>query len=182
METRTECRRRPWRSARARPCRADASAACRTDEGLEHQIELPRRRERALAAAHGTLRVGLTGRAFDPRIVGAKAILALLAVDEWIGESRDVPRRLPHLGMHQDRGVQALDVFARVDHRPPPALLDVLLELDAQRTVVPDGTEAAIDIGRLIYVAEPVGQRNDVIHDFASSYGSGGGRHKEAGS
>src|SRR2546422_1128764 len=40
---------------------------------------------------------------------------------------------------HENRGVQALDVLAVVDHRAPPALLDVFLELDAQRSVVQIG-------------------------------------------
>src|SRR2546430_12863732 len=45
----------------------------RPHEGLEHEVEHPRRRERAPAAAHGALRVGLAGCALDAGVVGAKA-------------------------------------------------------------------------------------------------------------
>ena len=88
----------------------------------------------------------MTGSSLDPGVVGAKPILALLAVDQWIGESRDVPGRLPDFRMHQDGRVQSLDVLALVDHRPPPPLLDVLFELDAQWAIVPDRPEPAIDL------------------------------------
>src|SRR5216110_1035520 len=59
--------------------------------------------------------------------------------------NRHVTRGFPYLGVHQDRRVQAFDVLAIVDHRAPPALLDVFLQLDAQRSVVPHRAE---EIGR----------------------------------
>ena len=146
----------------------------RPHERLEHQIELPRRGERAFAAAHGALGVRLAGCALDLGIVGPKAVLALLAIHERIGEPGQMPRCLPDLGMHQDRGVEALDVVAFMHHRPPPALLDVLLELDAERSVIPHGAKAAIDLGGLKYEAAPFCQRHELLHRFVCSCG----RHK----
>src|SRR5207249_6185206 len=137
----------------------------RAHERLEHEVEHARRRQRALAAAYGTLRRRLARRALDPRIVGAKPVLAMLAVHEGIGEAGHVSRRLPYLGMHQDRGVEPLDVLTLVHHGAPPALLDVLLELDAQRPVVPHGAEATVDLGRLKHEAAPLGERHQLLHD-----------------
>ena len=99
----------------------------RPHERLEHEVELPRLGQRALHAARGTLRVGRARRALDLRIVGAKALLAVAAVDERIGEAGDVAARLPHPRMHQDRRVEPLDVVARADHRVPPAILEFFL-------------------------------------------------------
>src|SRR5258708_6845596 len=140
-------------------------------ERLEHQIELARGGERALAAAHGTLRVRLARRAFDLRIVRPEPVLALLAVHEGVGEAGDVPGCLPDLGVHQNGGVEAFDVVTLVHHRPPPALFDVLLELDTERPVVPHGAKPAVDLGGLKHEAAPPCQRHELFHDFVCSYG-----------
>src|SRR5262249_60128581 len=116
----------------------------------------------APATAHRTLCVRLPRRPLDALIVGAEAILALLAIHERIGEAGDVTGRLPDLGMHQDGGVEAFDVVTLVDHRTPPALLDVFLQLDAERPVVPDGAEAAVDLGGLKHEAAPLGRRHEL--------------------
>src|SRR5688572_27378270 len=68
----------------------------RPHERLEHEVEHARAAQRALRAAHGTLRIGLTRRSLDARVVGAEAALAVHAVDERIRERRDVAARLPH--------------------------------------------------------------------------------------
>ena len=136
----------------------------RPHERLEHEVEHPRLGERPPAAADGALRVGLAGRALDARVVGAEAVLAVPAVDQRIGEAGDVAGRLPHPRMHQDGGVEALDVVARVDHRVPPAVLDVLLELDAERAVVPHRAEAAVDLGGLEDEAAALAEGDQLVH------------------
>src|SRR5262249_39432413 len=101
----------------------------------------------------------------DARIVRSKTVLAMTTVDEGIGKAGDVSRCLPHLRMHEDRGVESLDVVARVDHRTPPAILQVLLELDAERTVVPDGAEASVDLGGLEDESAPLCERHELVHE-----------------
>src|SRR6266568_8477844 len=140
-------------------------------ERLEHQVELAWRGEGPLAAADGALPVRLAGRALDPRVVGAKPVLTVLAIHQRIGEPGHMPRCLPNLGMHEDRGVEALDILPFVDHRAPPALLDVLLELDAERPVVPDGPQPAINLRRLKHEAAPLCQRHELIHGLVCSKG-----------
>ena len=92
---------------------------------------------------------GVPGVPLILRVVGAKALFTVLAIDERVGEPGDVAARLPHARVHEDGRIEPLDVVARADHRVPPPVLDVPLELDAERAVVPHGPGAAIDLGRL---------------------------------
>ncbi len=131
-------------------------------EGLEHQVELPRLGELAAALA------GMAGRqdaaALLGEVVGAEAHLALLAVDERVGEAGDVPRRLPDARVHQDRAVEPHDVAARPDHLTPPRFFDVALELDADRAVVPAAREPAVDLARLEDQAAALREVDDALH------------------
>ena len=70
-------------------------------------------------------------------MIGAEPLVARLALDEGIDESLDVAGRFPHLAREDDAGIKADDVVATLDHRAPPFALDVVLELDAERPVVP---------------------------------------------
>ncbi len=110
----------------------------RPHERLEHEVEQPRLGELALLVRSPGRLLGLRGQLRILELVGAEARLARLAVDQRIGEAGDVAARLPDARVHQDRRVEPLDVVARADHRVPPAVLEVLLQLDAERAVVPD--------------------------------------------
>jgi len=74
--------------------------------------------------------------------------MALSALNERVGEGAHVARGDPDLGVHEDAGIEADDVVTLLDHGTPPGLLDVVLELDAERPVVPDGVDAAVDLRR----------------------------------
>ena len=80
--------------------------------------------------------------------VGAVTFLRILVVDQRIVEGRNVSRSLPCAGVHEDRGVDAHDVFVELDHRIPPVALDVVLQLDAVLTVVVDGAQTVVDLAR----------------------------------
>ena len=117
---------------------------------------MPRLGERRPAAvrAGGRLR----------QVVRAEPLLAVPAVDERVGEAGDVAARLPHLGRHEDRGVEADDVVAQLDHRAPPGVPDVALQLDAERAVVPGRAEPAVDLARLEHEAPALGEGRDGLH------------------
>ena len=92
-------------------------------------------------------------------------LVAVQALDQRVVEHLDVTRGHPHLARQDDRAVQADDVVAAGDHRPPPLALDVLLELDAQRAVVPRGLGAAVDLAGLVDQATAFGQVCDGVDD-----------------
>ena len=154
-------------------------------EGLEHQVELPDVREVVLAAGgagdvvcldellHLRLREGvqglfqghaaLVGPVLD-ELVGTEPLLALTAVHKGIGEAAQVPRGLPGHGVHQNGRVQAHVVGALLDKLLPPGLLDVVLQLHAQRTVVPGVGKTAVDLAARKNKASAFAQRNQFIH------------------
>ena len=127
----------------------------RAHERLEHQVEAARRRERA--AVDGALEAEPLDDRGSRRSVAVrfsapgsssrrKRRWSVCALDERVAERPDVAGRDPHLGVHEDPGVEADDVVALLDHRPPPGALDVVLQLDPERPVVPDGVDAAVDL------------------------------------
>ena len=103
----------------------------------------------------------------EPAVVGR-------ALDERIAERADVPRRHPDLRVHQDPGVEADDVVALLDHRPPPRPLDVVLELDAEGAVVPHGVDAAVDLARGEDEAAPLASETIVSRSATAGATSAG--------
>ena len=106
-------------------------------------------------------------------LVGAETRFAFLAVDERVDEAGDVARGFPDARVHEDRGVDAFDVLA-IGHRAPPALLDVALELDAERAVVPAGVDAAVNLAGRKDEAAALAQRDQIRHVFKILRGTGG--------
>jgi hypothetical protein len=119
----------------------------RAEEGLQQAVEHLRLGPGAFGAAVGAgddaevdgVRVGdaLLPRVRLLQVVGAKALVAGLAFHQRVDELRDVSGGLPDRARKNDRGVQADDVVAPLDHGLPPLPLDVLLQLHAERSVVP---------------------------------------------
>src|SRR5262249_17576625 len=131
-------------------------------EGFEHQVEMTRLGQLA-AALTGVLR-GLLGTLRVAELVGPKALLALLAVDERVGEAGDVSGGFPDARVHQNGAVYADDVGARQHHLAPPCFLDVALELAADRTVVPATRQTAIDFARLERKPASFGEIYHLLH------------------
>ncbi len=130
----------------------------RADVGLEHQVEATGLGERALGAAVGA-GAGLG------QVVGPEALFAVPAVDERVGERLDVAARLPDPGVHEDGGVEADDVVPQLDHRPPPGVLDVALQEDAEGPVIPGRPEAAVDLAGREDEAAPLAQVDHALHE-----------------
>jgi hypothetical protein len=105
----------------------------------------------------------------EEQLVGAVALLAHLAVDERVGEAGDVARGLPDLRVHDDGGLDADDVVAAAHHVVPPAVADVLLQLGAERAVVEEAVEPAVDFGGLEDEAAALGERDDGVHVWGAA-------------
>ena len=132
------------------------------DGGLEHQVELTDGGEVVLAAdgadhvlvfgdesvhlvkAHG-VHVHL-GVLVADELVGAVAGLAGAAVQQGVREAGHVAGGDPGLGVHDNGGIEAHVVGALLHEFFQPCLFDVVLELDAQRAVVPAVGQTAVDL------------------------------------
>ena len=108
-----------------------------------------------LAAARAGVRV--------VELVEPEPLLALLAVDERVGEVRQVAGRLPHRRRAEDRRVEADDVVAQLHHRPPPGVLHVAEHQHAEGPVVVGGPEAAVDLGAREHEAAALAQVDDLV-------------------
>ncbi len=90
---------------------------------------------------------------------------AFFAFDDRIGEAGTrVPRGFPYLFVHQDGRIDAVHVAAGFDEHAPPEVLDILLQRETQRAVVPRSCEAAVYLGALIDEAAPLRKRHYLFH------------------
>jgi len=97
-------------------------------------------------------------------LIRAEALVALAAVHQRIGEAAQMAARHPGLGIHQDRRVEADVVGILLHELLPPGVLDVLLQLRAERTVVPGVGKAAVDLAAGEHKAAVLAQGNDLVH------------------
>src|SRR5258706_9589134 len=75
-----------------------------------------------------------------------------------------VAARLPNSRMHENRRIEPNHISAVLHRITPPNALHVVLELDAQRPVIPARARAAVNLARLKYKPAPLTQRHNLIH------------------
>src|SRR5262249_9723315 len=134
------------------------------DLGREHQVEAARLGEVVLGRA-----LSRAARRRVGELIGAEALLAGAAVDHRVAEVLDVTRRLPGPRVRDDRAVDALDVGALAHDPLPPERLQVLLELGAERPVVPEAVDPAIDLAGREDEAAARAQRDEIIHPLEAA-------------
>ncbi len=142
----------------------------RTEVGLEQAVEHLRLGVLAAGAAVRARHVGqvalrdLLRRALGVLLhqgVGAEALVAGVALHQRVDERLDVAGGRPHLARQDDRGVEADDVVAALHHELPPLPLDVVLELDAERPVVPSRPGTAVDLTARVHEATALAQADN---------------------
>ena len=97
-------------------------------------------------------------------LIRAETRLARLAVHQRVVEVADVSAGDPNLTVHQNRAVDADVVLALLNEFLPPRTLDVVLEFNAQRAVVPRVRQAAVDFRAGEHEAASLAQRNELVH------------------
>ena len=85
------------------------------------------------------------GVVFD-KIIRALTVSAFLAVHFRIGETRGMPRSLPHSAVHKYSRVHAERVFALLNELFPPGAFDVVLYFHAYGAVIPRVAHSAVNI------------------------------------
>src|SRR5690606_23251749 len=111
----------------------------------------------------GILDIAFGGIALLQMILAVPA-MAVLALHQRIMEDVHVSGRFPHPARQNHRGVQADDVIARMHHRTPPLTLDVLLQLYAERTVIPGRACTAVDVTAREYEPSALAQADNGVH------------------
>ena len=113
------------------------SSSTGAEVGAQQPVELLRLGPGAAGSAIGAgdFRERLALLLFE--MVGPEPLVARLALDQRIDESLDVAGGFPHLAREDDAGIEADDVVAALHHGAPPFALDVVLQLDTERPVVP---------------------------------------------
>ena len=98
------------------------------------------------------------------QVVLPEPLVALAAFHQRVTEILNVAAGLPSARVHEDGGVQPHHVVAPGDDRPPPGLLDVALQLHAQRPVVPRRAEAAVNLAALEHETAALGKGQHLVH------------------
>ena len=140
----------------------------RADERLEHEVELPRRGERA-AALRAARRVGrLAARdAARPRDGPHASASCTCPVQSTRGSVKPAtcPLATHTSGFMRIDRLDALDVVAKVHHRLPPALPDVAAQAHTERSEVVHSVEPAVDLARRVHEAALLAQRDELLDD-----------------
>jgi len=97
-------------------------------------------------------------------LVRSKSFLATEAIHHRIAEGAGVAAGLPDFRVHDDGGFEADHVFALLRHVAPPKFFHVALEFGAERAVVPESVDAAVNLRRLKNEPAPFAQRHDFFH------------------
>ena len=154
-------------------------------ESFKHQIKLPDACEITLAAGWAlnalicdkalhlfvgpAVYYGLIIRILFLQIVLDELIrsvsgLAGSAVNKRIGESSYVSRCYPCLWVHQNSGIKAYVIGRFSDEFLSPRILDVILELNSERTEIPGVGQAAINLRTGEYVAPVLAKCDYLFH------------------
>ena len=97
-------------------------------------------------------------------LIGAVTGLAGLAVEQRVGEACHMAGRDPGLRVHDDGRVEADVVRAFLHEFLEPGLFDVVLELNAERAVVPAVGQTAVDLGACEDKTTVFAEGNDLVH------------------
>ena len=140
-------------------------------------------------AGHEHLLVAVL-RPTAPDLIVTVTFFGFSAVNHHVMEEVVVTGALPDLRMHDDGAVESshfetalcagknTQIVMVGDHVLPPGFLDVPLQLNAKRAVIPATVHAAVDLTGLEDESPPFAQRDDFLHDagFFGAHGASLGK------
>ena len=92
--------------------------------------------------------------------------LTSLAIHKGIGKSADMTRCYPCLRVHEDSTVKTYVVLALLYEFFTPCGLDVVLQLNAERSEIPCICKSSVYLTAGIYKASALTESNQLIHGF----------------
>src|SRR4029434_1391434 len=66
----------------------------------------------------------------------------------------------------RDRAIHSDDVVPLAHHHAPPVILEVALQLDTERAVIPNAVKATVDFTRLEDKTAPLAEASDFLHSL----------------
>ena len=149
-----------------------------TLEGLEHQVKLTnigkvmttavRAGDLLFVDVIAHLLIAPASRIFAgsvlDQLVSAVTGMTVLAVHQRVREAADMAGSNPSHRVHQDSGIQTDIVRGLLYELLSPSVLDVILEFDTKRTVIPGVSKTAVDLGAAVNEAAALAQGNDLVH------------------
>ena len=111
-------------------------------------------------------------RNHDKKVICPVAFLGFPAIDHWIAKSADMAGGDPDLRVLNDGRIDADDLHraavradgGRDDHILPPAVAQVVFQLDSQRAVIPESVDSAIDFRGCEDKTATFAEGNNVFH------------------
>ena len=113
----------------------------------------------------GELEARLAAPVLD-ELVRPEALVALTAVHQGVGKAAQMAGGDPGLGVHEDGRVKAHVVGVLLHEFLPPGFFHVVLQLNAQGTVVPGVGQPSVDLGTGEDKAAVFAQGYDSVHGF----------------
>jgi hypothetical protein len=100
------------------------------------------------------------------QMVRTKALLRLYVFYERIGKSTYVTRGLPDILVHEDGRIYAVHIITIIDELLPPQSLDIVLESEPERCVIPRAGKSSVDLRSLENKAATLAESYERIHLF----------------
>ena len=114
-------------------------------------------------------------------LVGPQAFVGHETVDHWVGEGIDMSGSLPDRRVHDDGGIEAYHILTFPGHGAPPGIAQIPLQLRAERAVIPEAVDPAVDFGGLVDEAPAFAEADDFFHYGRFGFYGGGHDRDESG-
>jgi uncharacterized RDD family membrane protein YckC len=97
-------------------------------------------------------------------LISAVPLASYQAITHRITKRIHMPAGPPNLRVHEDGGFESGDIIALADDIIPPEIFDVAFEFGAERAVIPEAVDAAVDFGGWVDEAAAFAERHDFFH------------------
>ncbi len=98
--------------------------------------------------------------------IRSMSAFALLAINQWIIESRNMTRSHPYTWVHQNRAINTYIVRTLLYKLLPPCFFDIVFQLYTKWSIIPTVCKASINLRTWIDKTTICRESNDSFHCF----------------